>query len=334
MSITRRARWHQYASVCTGALVLAAMVGAVSVGLGARPQERRPAAGVSAEHADGVYTQEQAIRGEAQFNRNCAYCHTVDRGPMSPDAAKSRRGFVVGDVRAVINLGGDFLLRRTYDGRRLYPTVYYLFNRLESMPSNDVASIGQTARTDITAFLLQANGFPPGPKELPVDRQVMKAMPLDEPGFARVFNGKDFSGMKFFLGPNCTPAPDGCGKTDPEPFFSVRDGVLVCSGQIHGYWYTEQRYLDFTLRFDFRYVPPRDWDGDDAIFGGQSGYHLFVTDHNIWPRAIEIQGRNYDILSVIGVSSRVRATDDQEARRRARKPLGAWNSVEIVSQQW
>ncbi len=332
MSSVRHARWYRNPSAGTGVRVIAACAvlfvvgGTVSAGLRAQ----QGAAGTEPS-ADGFYTREQAIRGRAQFNRHCAYCHTAGGGPMSEDAIRSRRGFAIGDFRTTINLGGEFLLRRFYDGHRLYPTVYYLFNRLESMPSNDVASIGQGTRTDIAAFLLEANGFPPGPKELPINPQAMKAMPLDEPGFTPVFNGKDFTGLDFFLGPNCKPAPEGCGKTDPEPIFSVRDGVLVCSGRVHGYWYTEQQYLNFTLRFDFRYVPPPGWDGDDVIFGGQSGTHLFVTEHDIWPRAIEIQGRNYDALSVIAVSAQAEFTDDGEARRRARKPVGDWNSVEIIS---
>ena len=329
MRIIGHSYWYRNVSVVISALILSVMAGAGSIQLSA--QEESLKAHVDTEHSDGFYTNEQAIRGKVQFNRHCAYCHTVDRGPMSPDAVKSRRGFSMGNIRAILNLGGNFLLSRSYAGQRLYPTVYYLFNRLESMPADNVSSISQAARADITGFLLQANGFPPGPRELPVDPQVMKAMSLDEPGFTRLFNGKNFTGMKFFLGPNCKPAPDGCGKTDPEPIFSVRDGVLVCSGQTHGYWYTEERYLNFTLRFDYRYVPPRGWDGDDTIFAGQSGYHLFVTDHDIWPKAIEIQGRNFDTLSPIGVNAQIKATDDEDARRRARKALGQWNSVEIIS---
>ena len=280
--------------------------------------------------ADAYYTADQAVRGKAQFNRNCAQCHTTAPGPISASDIAAGRGFAMGTARAVINLGGTFLRSKKYDGRVMYPNVYYVFNRLESMPPRGNDTIGTAIRTDITAFLLQVNGFPAGPSELPPDPQAMKAMPLDEAGFTRIFNGQDFSGMQFLLGPNCRPAP-GCGKADPAPVYSIRDGVLVCNGKVHGYWYTEQKYLNFTLRFDYRYVPPPGWDGDEAIFSGQSGYHLFVTQHDVWPRAIEIQGRNYDVLSVIAVNSKMKSTDDVEARRRARKPLGAWNSVEIVS---
>ena len=309
--------------VVAGAIALAGLVWAVPA---LRAQSATPDLS-----AAGYYTTEQALRGELQFNQHCAYCHASGPALPDPDTVKSRRGFEIGDIRTVMNLGGRYLRTKRYDGSVMYPSVYYLFNRLESMPANNIDSIGPAARTDITAFLLQANGFPAGPRELPVNPEAMKAMALDEPGFEPLFNGRDFSGMQFFFGPNCVPAPDGCGRSDPAPIYSIRDGVLVCNGKVHGYWYTEQRYLNFTLRFDYRYVPPPGWDGDDRIFSGQSGYHLFVTEHHIWPQAIEIQGRHYDVLSVIGVNSRLKAADDVEARRRAQRPLGAWNSVEIAS---
>lgn len=290
-----------------------------------------PAPAPAAPGADGYYTVDQAIRGRFQFNRHCGYCHTDRPGAMSADSQKSHRGFEIGGGRQVMNLAGTYLRSKKYDGKVMYPSVYHVFNRVESMPANDVKSIGDGIRTDIVAYLLQANGFPPGPRELPATPEAMKAMPLDEPGFSSLFNGRDFSGMKFFLGPNCVPAPEGCGNGSPDGIYSVRDGVLVCTGRVHGYWYTEKRYLNFTLRFEYRYVPPPNWSEDDATFSGQSGYHLFVTEHGIWPKAIEIQGRHYDVLSPIGVGSRIKMTDDVEARRRARRPVGAWNTVEIVS---
>jgi hypothetical protein len=46
---------------------------------------------------------------------------------------------------------------------------------------------------------------------------------------------------------------------------------------------------------------------------------------------IEIQGQNSNVLFAFGVDAKVKATDDAEARKRALKPVGQWNSVEIVS---
>jgi hypothetical protein len=35
---------------------------------------------------------------------------------------------------------------------------------------------------------------------------------------------------QFLLGPNCRPAPVGCGKTEPGSTFWVKDGVLFGEG--------------------------------------------------------------------------------------------------------
>jgi hypothetical protein len=197
-------------------LVVAGFV--VAVAVGAAMSTGIQAQGVAAPpelSPDGYYTLEQATRGAFQFNRHCAYCHAAAPGPMSSDATKSLRGFVVGGGRVVMSLGGNYLRSKRYAGRRFYPSVYYVFNRLESMPANNVNSIGISARTDIVAFMLKANGFPAGPRELPPNPKAMKAMSLDEPGFTPLFNGRDFTGMEFFLGPNCVPQPEGCGQSNP-----------------------------------------------------------------------------------------------------------------------
>ena len=96
-----------------------------------------------------------------------------------------------------------------------------------------------------------------------------------------------------------------------------------------------QKYLNFTLRFDYKWVRPRDADPDEPFFGN-SGYLLFITDHQVWPKSIEIQGRERDITADIllrasGIGAQVTAQDDPDARARAWKPTGEWNSVEIVS---
>src|SRR4030095_12532226 len=130
------------------------------------------------------------------------------------------------------------------------------------------------------AYILQANGFPPGPKELTADTEAMKSMMIGEPGFEPVFNGHDFTGIKFILGHGCRPAPLGCGKTDPGTVVRVEDGVMACACNVHGYWYTEQKYFNFTLRFDYKFKPPDGWDAtrDNDLYQGQGGYFMFVTD--------------------------------------------------------
>ena len=270
------------------------------------------------------YTQQQADRGRVLFNRACIPCHIA--GQTTPQDSTVQRGFWLGSQRIIMNLGDRYAHK--------YPSVYHLFRRIrDSMPSFNADSVSPADKVDIAAYLLKRNGFDAGPRPLPFDVDIMKTMrlPGGEAGFDAVFNGRDFSGIKFLLGPNCRPQPEGCGRTDPGSVIWIDNGEIVTSGKVQGYWYTAQRYFDFTLRFDYRFERPVDLDPGDEYFAGNSGYLLFVTEHKVWPKGIEVQGNNMNMLHSFGMDAMVTSVDDPEARQRAYRPVGEWNSVEIVS---
>ena len=282
------------------------------------------------------FTEAQAARGRDLFDQHCGSCHFAE-----PDPAKARlerRGFVIAkEIVVPSNLGGTYVVDKTNNDRRIYPTVYYLFRELESMPAV-TDSISQQERSDILAYLLKQNGFSAGPTELGFDLAAMKLMPLDEPGFLPLFNGSDFSGWRFLIGLGCAPPPDGCGKTEPGRAFTIRDGVMYGSGKEHGIAYTKKKYDNFTLRFDYLSEPPDDWEGDDIYYYANTGYHLFLIDENlfVWPRSLTLAGEQRDLLRPIplgayGGTSRPVTTWDNETRARVVRPLGQWNSIEIVS---
>lgn len=272
------------------------------------------------------YTDVQAERGRLRFNRNCGYCHSVD--PKITNVPKP------GTMGAYNTFGGTYLEQRmTPEHKKLYPSVYYFFTRLAQMPPHDTNSVSQHGKADIVAYILQANRFPPGPNELTTDTEAMKSMMIGESGFQPVFNGRDFTGIKFILGPGCRPAPFGCGKTDPGSVVWVEDGTMVCACHVHGYWYTEQKYLNFTLRFDYKFKRPIDWDAtrDNDLYQGQSGYFMFITDmtgRRPTANGVGLDGRHFDVLHAPFAGN---AVEDHDARLRVNRPLGEWNSVEIVA---
>jgi mono/diheme cytochrome c family protein len=275
---------------------------------------------------EGFYTVGQAERGRAEFNRWCTPCHLAEPGQTT--MSKTGRGFWLGSQHLMLQLGGRYAHK--------YPSTYHLYRRVrDTMPSFNADAIGNATKVDIVAYLLQQNGYPPGPDELTVDVTRMKTMKLagvsSEAGFEPLFNGKDFTGIGILLGPNCRPQPQGCGRTTPDGIFSVQNGELVTTGKIQGYWYTEKKYLNFTLRFEFRFPRPVDLDPDDEYYDGNSGYLLFITEHRVWPRGIEIQGNNMNLLSAIGMDSAIKQIDDDQARKKAYRPVGQWSTVEIVS---
>ena len=108
--------------------------------------------------SEGVYTKDQAGRGQAKYMQVCSNCH---------------QGDLSGSDQAPALAGGDFLDR--WEGQ----TVGDLADRIRtSMPLDDVGSLNVQLSADITAYLLQANNFPAGQAELPADRGAMKAIAI------------------------------------------------------------------------------------------------------------------------------------------------------------
>jgi hypothetical protein len=140
-----------------------------------------------------------------------------------------------------------------------------------------------------------------------------------EEGFTPLGNGKDMSPFKLVGGSEDTWKVDG--------------NVIKCSGKPAGYFATSQSYKNYSCRFDFKYPRPAGLE-DDSKFEGNSGYLIHITgDHKIWPKSIEVQGQNKTAGTIFAISGAkaVKAKDDSAARKKALKPVGEWNSIEIIS---
>ena len=109
---------------------------------------------------DGVYTEEQAKRGEVVYRAECQLCHLKDlRGG----------GFASGLVN------GAFTTR--WNGRNLGDL--YAITR-STMPQGAPASLSPQEYVDIAAFLLKANGYPVGEEELSPDRPTLERVIIAE----------------------------------------------------------------------------------------------------------------------------------------------------------
>ncbi len=150
------------------------------------------------------------------------------------------------------------------------------------------------------------------------------AEPAPASGWVDLFNGRDLVGWKAHLG------RDGAPNVDT---FTVRDGLLVCSGRPAGYLYTPKAYRRYTLSFEMAFVKP---DGltNDAAFKGNSGclIHIGATNAlDVWPRSIEVQGmhRQLGLILPIPRSLSCTKTFDAAAMEQARKPVGEFNQVTV-----
>jgi mono/diheme cytochrome c family protein len=109
---------------------------------------------------DGVYSKEQAGRGQAAFNSKCARCHgeALLGGEDSPPLVDK-----------------DFLEK--WNGKSVGSLVELT---RKTMPADGPGKLSRQQTTDIVAYLLSANGFPAGAGDLPSDAAVLEEIVFRE----------------------------------------------------------------------------------------------------------------------------------------------------------
>ncbi|MBN2508585.1 MAG: DUF1080 domain-containing protein [Verrucomicrobia bacterium] len=139
-----------------------------------------------------------------------------------------------------------------------------------------------------------------------------------------LFNGRDFDGFAFHLG------KEGA---DNKGTFSIRDGVMICSGTPSGYLYTRKSYRRYVLEYEWAFKRPGGLKADKD-FRSNSGCLIHIGATNalgVWPRSIEVQGAHHQAGLILKIPRNLRCqvTDDKEARTRALKPVGVWQTTTI-----
>lgn len=111
---------------------------------------------------DGVYTDEQATRGQMQYAYSCGRCHLQE---LQGDSSR--------DVPPL----NDERFLKYWSGR----TLKELFDLTsKTMPADGPASLRAKSYLDLLAYLLQMNKFPAGSLELDperLDRIVFETVP-------------------------------------------------------------------------------------------------------------------------------------------------------------
>jgi hypothetical protein len=280
------------------------------------------------------YTEAQAERGKGYFYGSCGFCHTANPTAKNGNMDRSTGlGWHRGSDNSFALFVGERWLSTTsgIPGRpQRWSTVADLYNKIRTtQPAYDVAGLSTQSYVDMVAYLLKQNGLPAGKEELKDNLHQMRNMTL-ETGFERLFNGKDLTGWGFVVGTNCKPRPEGCGDNMPGTTFKIDNGTVFNTGSPHGYMYTLKKYWNFTLRLEYLFEPYQGMESDDDLFTN-TGYFLFVNEHDVWPATLEIQGKNDFEMSLALGATESTFTFDDDARVRARKPAGQWNAVQIVS---
>jgi cytochrome c len=108
---------------------------------------------------DGVYTEDQAKRGEGVYAKECASCHGSE---------------LTGGESAPALAGDSFFAN--WNGL----TLGDLFERIRvSMPQNAPGSLSRQQNADILAFILKVNQFPAGKTELDRQTDILKQIKFD-----------------------------------------------------------------------------------------------------------------------------------------------------------
>ena len=107
---------------------------------------------------DGVYSAEQAKRGQTRYNEKCASCHgsSLEGGESAPPLA-----------------GSDFL--STWSGL----SVGQLFDRTRAtMPQDNPGTLTRSANAEILAYIFSINQFPTGKVDLPQEGAALKEIKI------------------------------------------------------------------------------------------------------------------------------------------------------------
>ena len=145
-----------FALACSTAVVTAPRSAQVEAPLEAvEPEPAAPPASV----LDRIFTEAQAERGRAAYGEHCAECHGEELrgGEMAPGltgvAFRFRwRGLNLGDI----------------------------FESIEStMPPEEPETLGDQAYIDVVAFLLSANGYPVGDRELVTEAELLEGVAVE-----------------------------------------------------------------------------------------------------------------------------------------------------------
>jgi mono/diheme cytochrome c family protein len=121
--------------------------------------EAPAAAGVGSSVWSGVYTEDQAKRGEAVSNKLCTSCH-------GPELSGGEAGPTL--------VGLEFV------GNWNNLTVADFYDRVQAtMPADAPGTLTPQQTTDVASYVFKLNKYPAGTTELPTDLASLKGVKIE-----------------------------------------------------------------------------------------------------------------------------------------------------------
>jgi quinoprotein glucose dehydrogenase len=113
----------------------------------------------------GVFTDDQANRGRADFAQSCTRCHGQDLAGLTAPSLNGNR-FI-----------------SAWENENLYK----LFVKIrDTMPPNFGTVLTDEAKLDVVTFLLRTNGYPAGSQELTADPETLENIQIVRKGAVQV----------------------------------------------------------------------------------------------------------------------------------------------------
>ena len=112
--------------------------------------------------------------------------------------------------------------------------------------------------------------------------------------------------------------------------WTVKDGVIVCSGKPNGFLRSKRSYRNFVFRAEWRFQK-KGWTKKPPSYPN-AGYFIHAGRvERDWPKSLEVQGHYGEAGSLFGVRGGRVVGAHRGPTPENRRPFGEWESVEIES---
>lgn len=116
----------------------------------------------------------------------------------------------------------------------------------------------------------------------------------------------------------------------PAEAWSVRDGVIACTGQPNGFLRSKKVYRNFILRAEWRFQPG--WEPKKENDWPNAGFFIHAREiQDRWPVSLEVQGYFGEAGSLFGVRGGKITGAKRGPFVKDRPPFGSWDKYEITS---
>jgi len=145
----------------------------------------------------GIFTNEQAERGKANFNIACVRCHGADLAGQTAPSLKGTR----------------------FIGAWENENLYKFFTKIrDTMPPNFGTPLPDKDKLDVLTYILRTNEFPSGSQELTVDPEVLENVQIVRKGASQVVT--NFSVVRIIGCMTSGPNSSWTLKNSTEPLLS------------------------------------------------------------------------------------------------------------------